>query len=39
MNKIPKEYYPEILFIIFLVVMLTKVYIMVQLANGVELFS
>ena len=32
-KKIPKEYYPEILFIIFLIVMLAKVYFMVQLAN------
>ena len=31
---IPKEYYPEILFVIFLVVMFSKVYIMVQLANS-----
>ena len=33
-KKIPKEYYPEILFVIFLIVMLTKVYLMVQLANA-----
>jgi len=33
-KKIPKEYYPEILFVIFLVVMLAKVYFMVQLAEG-----
>ena len=34
MKRIPKQYYPEILFALFLVVMLTKVYIMVQLANA-----
>jgi len=34
MNKIPKEYYPEILFVVFLIVMFSKVYIMVQLANS-----
>ena len=33
-KKIPKEYYPEILFVFFLVVMFSKVYIMVQLANS-----
>jgi len=38
-DKIPKEYYPEILFVIFLIVMFAKVYILVQLANSKYLFS
>jgi hypothetical protein len=33
-KKIPKEYYPELLFVIFLIVMFAKVYFMVQLANA-----
>jgi hypothetical protein len=33
-KKIPKEFYPEILFMIFLIVMFVKVYFLIQLANA-----
>jgi len=32
--KIPKQYYPEIIFFLFLIIMFAKVYILIQLADS-----
>ena len=39
MIRIRKEYYPEIIFVLFLIVMFAKVYILIQLANSEYIFG